>query len=86
MVQSIVRESGNFDLIIKERVRLQNEYFKTEYQQLIDKGMENLYFIEGGSLLGHDHEATTDGVHPNDLGFDRMLNVIRPHLLTIFRP
>lgn len=84
MIQSIIRESGNFDLKIKQRVQLQNEYFKVEYQKLIDNGVKNLYFIDGSELLGSDHEATTDGVHPNDIGFDRILKILRPYFLSIF--
>ncbi|WP_262245953.1 SGNH/GDSL hydrolase family protein [Parapedobacter soli] len=31
------------------------------------------------------HEATTDGTHPDDLGFDRMLEKIRPAVVKILK-
>ncbi|KAA2240046.1 hydrolase [Chitinophaga agrisoli] len=82
MIPSVVREGGNFDLKIKERVANQNKNFKTEYEKLKAQGIKDLYFIEG-NLLGTDHEASVDGIHPNDLGFDRMLQVIEPPLMKI---
>ncbi len=82
MIPSVVREGGNFDLKIKERVASQNRNFKTEYEKLKAQGIKELYYIEG-DLLGTDHEASVDGIHPNDLGFDRMLQVIEPPLMKI---
>lgn len=86
IIQSVIRESGNFNQVVRERVRQQNENAYQEYQQLIKKGVKNLYLIKGDNLLGKDHEGTTDGVHPNDIGFDRMLQVIQPELTRILKP
>jgi hypothetical protein len=41
------------------------------YKQLQADGVERLYYLHGNQLLGEDGEATTDGSHPNDLGFVR---------------
>jgi hypothetical protein len=38
--------------------------------------MTNFHYIPGGDLLGHDGEGTVDGVHPTDVGFMRMADVI----------
>jgi len=83
-VQSIAREKGNFDTQVASRVSLKNNYFETEIKKL-QKHDKNLYLIYADGLLGDDQEGTTDGVHPNDLGFDRMLHKIRPMILKIFR-
>lgn len=83
-VQSIVREGGNFDRSIAERVAAQNANFKQEIDQL-QQDVDNLYLITADGLLGDDHEGTTDGTHPNDLGFDRMLQKIRPAVLKILK-
>lgn len=80
MIQSVVREMGNLDLVVRERVKNQNINFATEYQRLIDEGVTNLYLIEGKDLLGHDHEGEIDGIHPTDVGFSRMIEVIQPIL------
>jgi len=37
-----------------------------------------LYYVKNDKLLGTDGEATVDGVHPTDLGFLRMAEVIGP--------
>jgi lysophospholipase L1-like esterase len=83
MLQSLVRETGNFNLTSKEYVKNQNIAYREEYDKLIAAGMKELYFIEGDNLIGSDHEGTTDGTHPNDLGFDRMLQVIAPVIAKI---
>ena len=57
---------------------------KLEFEKLKSAGIKDLYFIEG-ELLGADHEGTTDGVHPNDLGFDRILDVIERPILEILQ-
>jgi hypothetical protein len=36
--------------------------------------------VPGESLLGSDGEATVDGTHPTDLGFDRMADAFAPVL------
>lgn len=82
MIQSVVRESGNFDTKARDRVAAQNKNFKAEYEKLKEKGIKDLYYIEG-DLLGSDHDGTTDGVHPNDIGFDRMLKIIEPFVSDI---
>lgn len=82
MIQGIVRESGNFDLKSREHVKNQNKVFKAEYEKLKSE-ITDLYFIEG-DFLGTDHEGTIDGVHPNDLGFDRFLNVVEPQIIKVW--
>ena len=39
-----------------------------------------LYLVSGDVLLGDDGEATVDGVHPTDLGAQRMADVLAPFL------
>ncbi|MHC1737132.1 MAG: SGNH/GDSL hydrolase family protein [Ignavibacteriaceae bacterium] len=41
------------------------------YDKLMKEGIEGIYFLEGKNLLGDDGEGTIDGVHPNDIGFQR---------------
>ena len=83
MIESVVREGGNFDQKIQKRVSDQNTNFRNAYTRLVENGMEQLYLINGDDLLGHDHEGTADGTHPNDLGFDRMVKVIEPKVREI---
>jgi len=85
LIETGLRESGNFDSVISQVVRLKNENTRIEFEKLKKEGVQNVYLVQGDKLLGKDHEATTDGVHPNDLGFDRMLQVIKPAMMKILR-
>lgn len=85
MIESVVREGGNFDQKIQQRVSGQNKNFRAAYNRLVKSGMKQLYLIKGDDLLGHDHEGTTDGTHPNDIGFERMLKVIEPKIRAILK-
>lgn len=39
---------------------------------------KRLYYVKGGTLVGSDGEGTVDGVHPTDLGFQRMADILTP--------
>jgi len=83
-IQSVAWEKGNFDTVVAARVALKNHYFEQEVKKM-QKTDKDLYFISADGLLGDDQEGTTDGIHPNDLGFDRMLQKIRPKVSIIIR-
>lgn len=85
VMQSVIRESGYFNKQLGEKVKQQNIAIKEEVQKLLDKGIDKLYFIAADDFLGKDHEGTVDGTHPNDLGFDRMIEVIQPRLQDILK-
>jgi hypothetical protein len=48
---------------------------RESFAALQAEGVTGLYYIPGDWLLGHDGEGTTDGSHPNDLGFMRQADV-----------
>ena len=50
------------------------------YKQLQAAGMKKLHYLQGDHLLGGDTEGTTDGSHPNDLGFLRQASAFEPIL------
>ncbi len=85
IIQSIVRETSFVDLQWEKRIKLQNESMKKQYDSLCQKGVKGLYMISADGLLGNDHEGTTDGTHPNDLGFDRMLQKLLPEISAILK-
>ncbi len=81
------REYSNAFLFPEKRgrnVKSQIEYRKA-YQSLLDQGYQDLYYLEGNLLLGHDNEGTVDSSHPTDLGFMRqaqaIYDILRPILL-----
>jgi lysophospholipase L1-like esterase len=53
---------------------------KAAFTALQSEGVKRLYYVEGDDLLGQDGDGTTDGSHPNDLGFVRQADVIEPVL------
>lgn len=55
---------------LKDRAEL-----KAAFDRLQKAGVENLHYIPGEHLLGDDGEGTTDGSHPNDLGFMRQAEI-----------
>jgi len=50
------------------------------FDNLVSSGVKGLYYIKGENLLGDDSEGTTDGSHPNDLGFMRQSDIYEPVL------
>jgi hypothetical protein len=47
MIQSVIREIGNFDSTINRLVQRQNENVLKEYQKLLREGVKKLYLILG---------------------------------------
>ncbi len=54
--------------------------FVRAYDALVSSGVKGLRYVEGDPLLGEDMEGTTDGSHPNDLGFMRQADALEPVL------
>lgn len=48
------------------------------YQNAVNRGDQNVYFIDGETLFGTENRdcCTVDSCHPNDLGFERMAVII----------
>lgn len=57
-----------------------NAALRKAYEGLVAEEISGLWYVEGDGLLGDDGEATVDGVHPTDLGFLRMVDVLAPVL------
>jgi lysophospholipase L1-like esterase len=55
---------------LKDRAEL-----KAAYERLQKDGVKNLFYIPGEHLFGDDGEGSTDGSHPNDLGFMRQAEI-----------
>ncbi len=83
VIQSIVRETGNFNMKARETVARQNIAAAEQVKALLEAGDKNLYMIEEDDFIGTDHEGTIDGTHPNDIGFARMLEKFEPALTEI---
>lgn len=55
------------------------------YERALAAGDKNVYYIDGGDLFAGAErwDCTVDAIHPNDLGFRRMANVIGSKLARI---
>ena len=53
------------------------EIIRTTYQNAVDAGDKNVYFIPGSELMKYaGNDGTVDNCHPNDLGFHSMARVL----------
>ena len=56
-----------------------NNALKNEYKKMIDKGYQNIIYIESSNALGNDFEGTVDSVHFTDLCFHRFSAFLIPN-------
>jgi hypothetical protein len=59
------------------------DIIRSTYERALAEGDEFVRFIDGETLFGRDESrqhCTTDGCHPNDLGFCRMADAVMPVL------
>jgi hypothetical protein len=67
-----------FDQQIAKEVRAKNETIRRIFETLKMQGEKNIYFVDSKNMLGHDSEATVDGIHFTDLGFMRFAELLYP--------
>ena len=74
--------AANTPFIKTKQIRHQQSRgeLRKAYDNLIADGFKQLGYLEGDTLLGDDRDDTTDGSHPNDLGFYRQANAMEPAL------
>jgi len=75
-VESTLFEKSFVDNGLKSEISKKNAALRVEYEKLKNKGVTNIFYIESKDALGHDHEATVDGVHFTDLGFMRFADFL----------
>ncbi len=78
------RETRNFSVKTDVYEAAKQEAARDVVQRRM-KHDRNIHFIDSDDFLGHDNVATSDGVHPTDLGFDRMLKVLTRKISRIVR-
>ncbi len=64
----------------EQKVRESNDLLSKIHRERIAGGDRRIFLVPAGDLIGTDGEGTVDGVHPTDLGFVRMADVIEPYL------
>lgn len=81
-VQTIWRESANFNLDVRAREDAKREAARRMMAEAI-KRFDNVYFIDKENLTGTDHATSADGTHPSDLGYWRWAQNLQPELLKV---
>jgi hypothetical protein len=59
-------------------IRNNNAVLKKAYAALLRAGVEKVYYVLGGGLLGDCDSTTVDGIHPNDKGFVEYARELKP--------
>ena len=85
LVENVPYAKGWFLPATKDSYVKKNEALRAAYDRLRAAGVKRLYYIRCDDFFGDDHDATVDGVHPNDIGFLRMADEIEPVLRHVLR-
>ena len=64
----------------QQRHRESRAELQAAFNKLKADGFDKLGYLPGDKLLGNDRDDTTDGSHPNDLGFFRQAEAFEPAL------
>ena len=83
-VQTIYRESGNFNLKSRKGEEAKRAMARKMMAQAM-RQFENVYFIDKADLTGSDHVTSADGTHPSDLGYWRWAQNLQPELLKVLK-
>ena len=70
-------------LSVQNTIRAKNEALRTIFDGLKAKGEKNIRLIPSAGMIGTDDEATVDGTHFTDLGFQRYADYLYPEILQI---
>jgi len=72
------------DSYIDEDVSKKNFILSNEIKECEKLGFKDIHLIGQNGCLGSDHEATVDGVHYNDIGFQRFADHILKNIKNFF--
>ena len=79
-VEEPIFTHSRFDMNVAKEIKDKNETIQAIFQSLKKRGEKNIYLLSSKDIIGHDGEATVDGVHFTDLGFMRYAEVLYPIL------
>lgn len=81
-LQTFTRETDNFDIGKRNFEAKKRKAAEEEMAKLMAKD-KHIYFINPGLYAGDDHESSADGVHPTDMGYQRAVLNMEPHIRKI---
>ncbi len=74
----------HLDQVKRDRAIQKREVLKKK-MAILTKKYKNIHYIDIPDACGSDCEASIDNSHPNDLGFDRILNAYGPEIAKILK-
>ena len=83
-IQTTIRDRSTFNTKWAAWERERRETVSTMMTELAAR-YGNVYFLDSDDMLGHDHEATSDDTHPNDVGFARFADTWLPKVQKILK-
>lgn len=69
---------SRFDRRIANEINKKNKALGVIFNELVEKGEQNIYFISSENIIGDDNEATIDAIHFTDLGMMRYTELVCP--------
>lgn len=84
-------ENPNFASLIVDKstsaeLQKENVAWRELYTQLRREGYKNVHYIKADNFFGTDNEGTVDGIHPTDLGMQRMAEKLFKELRSFLVP
>jgi len=73
-MEQVVIDMGHINTKFISSVMEKNEELNKQIQESINEGEKSLFIIKDTNAIDKDSEATVDGLHFNDLGFQRYAN------------
>ncbi len=66
--------------VYNDEFKARRDVVRKTYENAVNSGDERVFFLDGEQFFGETdrHACSIDTIHPNDLGFYRMSNVIEP--------
>lgn len=74
-LETIYRESRNFDLVVAKNESERVEYVRKLMKQIV-KQYDHVYYVDVQDQTGSDHLTSADGVHPYSWGYKRWADAI----------
>ena len=70
-MEQVVIDKGHININFISDIAEKNEELNKQIQENINAGEKDLYIFKHSGAIDKDSEATVDGIHFNDLGFQR---------------
>jgi hypothetical protein len=83
LIEGFFYDDNYFNKDGKSDIEAKRKELQRAYDTLRKSGIGGLYYKKGDGLIGEDHEATVDGVHPDDIGMERFAAQMLPVIKSI---